>query len=90
MSKSLKKTILFLAVFILFLCLGNSSDFATDVSIPVTCYLNQSSAIEVFNIVNQERVKAGKPALVWDEALENVVFYFISMVKNYVKYLKFT
>lgn len=72
MSKSLKKTILFLAVFILFLYLGSSSVFATNVSIPVTCYLNQSSAIEVFNIVNQERAKAGKPALVWDAALENV------------------
>ena len=36
MNKVLKKSILFLAVFILFLLVGNTSVFATDVTVPVT------------------------------------------------------
>ena len=83
MGKILKKSVLFLAVFILFLLVGNTSAFATDVTVSVTCRLNQASAAEVLNIVNSERAKVGSPALVWDADLERVAMQRAAELAGY-------
>ena len=83
MNKVLKKSILFLAVFILFLLVGNTYVFATDVTVPVTCRLNQRSAAEVLNIINSERAKVGRPALVWDSKLEEVAMQRAAELAGY-------